>query len=182
MIGTDCIAISRTAKRLAERYDSHDPAKLCEKSGVKLIYKDMGCSETAIKALTVIYKRVACIIVNSELPEIISKFIIAHELGHAVLHADKCSSFADNGLFDDTSVLEKEANIFAAELLLGSSEDIIDELEYSELSVFQLAAEHCVPYELLAYKFEIMEEEGYDVPELPYAPDSRFLRGDLGMY
>ena len=51
-----------------------------------------------------------------------------------------------------------------------------------ELSMFQLAAEYCVPYELLAYKLKIMEDEGYDVPELPYEPDSRFLGGSLGGY
>lgn len=70
--------------------------------------------------------------------------------------------------------MEQEANLFAAEL--------IKRMKYSELSMFQLAAEYCVPYELLAYKLKIMEDEGYDVPELPYEPDSRFLGGSLGGY
>ena len=173
--------ISRKAKKLTTKYGLNDPAKLCEEMGIQIVYQNMGTSETAIKAMLVVERRIKCIVVNENLPDVILRFILAHELGHAVLHVQRCKHFTDNGLFDDSSCLEKEANVFAAELLFGESEDLIESMKYSELTLFQLAAEYCVPYELLAYKLEIMEDEGYDVPELPYTPDDCFLRGNLGM-
>ncbi|MBR2284896.1 MAG: ImmA/IrrE family metallo-endopeptidase [Ruminococcus sp.] len=150
--------------------------------GINLIYDDMGTEDTSIKAMMIVYRRIKNIVVNENLPDIIMTFILAHELGHAVLHASRCKQFTDYGLFDNSGVMEKEANIFAAELLLGDSDDLYHEMRYSELTLFQIAAAHNVPYELLAYKLEIMEEEGYDVPELPYEPDSSFLSGYLGDY
>jgi len=173
--------ISRKARKLTTKYSLNDPAKLCEEMGIQVVYQDMGTSETAIKAMLVVERRIKCIVVNENLPDVILRFILAHELGHAVLHTQRCRHFTDDGLFDDSSRMEKEANIFAAELLFGESGDLMAYMKYSELTVFQIAAEYCVPYELLAYKLEIMEDEGYDVPELPYAPDSRFLCGMLGM-
>ena len=173
--------ISRKARNLTTRYGLNDPAKLCEAMGIKVIYQDMGTAETSIKALLVVERQIKCIVVNENLPDVILRFILAHELGHAVLHTKRCKHFTYNGLFDDNSHMEKEANIFAAELLFGDSDELMECMKYSELSIFQLAAEYSVPYELLAYKLEIMEDEGYDVPELPYEPNSRFLCGMLGM-
>lgn len=181
MISISCQEISRSVKQIVRKYGLTNPIKLCDIMGVEIVHKDMGTEETSIKAMMIVDRRIKCIIVNSNLPDVITKFIIAHELGHAVLHAQKCKQFTDRGFFADTSRMEKEANIFAAELLLGASEALIEEMEYSDFSMFQLAAEHKVPYELLAYKLEVMEEEGYNVPELPYEPDSCFLRGMLGM-
>lgn len=174
--------ISRKARRLTTKYSLTDPARLCEAIGIKVVYQDMGTAETSIKAMLVVERQIKCIVVNDNLPDVIMRFILAHELGHAVLHTKKCKQFTDNGLFDDRSCMEKEANLFAAELLFGNSDELIKRMKYSELSMFQLAAEYCVPYELLAYKLKIMEDEGYDVPELPYEPDSRFLGGSLGGY
>lgn len=173
--------ISRKARRLTTIYGLNDPAKLCEAMGIQVVYQDMGTSETSIKALLVVERQIKCIVVNENLPDVILRFILAHELGHAVLHTKRCRQFTDNGLFDNSSCTEKEANIFAAELLIGDSDELMERMKYSELSMFQLAAEYSVPYELLAYKLMVMEEEGYDVPELPYEPDSRFLCGMLGM-
>lgn len=181
MLGRNCKEISHAVKQVIRKYGLTNPIKLCKKMDIEIVYKDMGTGETSIKAMMVSDRRMKCIVVNSNLPEIILNFIVAHELGHAVLHAGKCSHFTDRGPFDETSAMEKEANIFAAELLIGDSEELMEEMEYSDLSMFQLAAGYHVPYELLAYKLEVMEEEGYDVPELPYEPDSRFLKGSLGM-
>ena len=166
--------ISRKARRLTNKYSLTDSARLCEAMGIRIVYQYMGTAETSIKAMLVVERQIKCIVVNDNLPDVIMRFILAHELGHAVLHTKKCKQFTDNDLFDDRSCMEQEANLFAAEL--------IKRMKYSELSMFQLAAEYCVPYELLAYKLKIMEDEGYDVPELPYEPDSRFLGGSLGGY
>lgn len=181
MMGIDLQKISRCVRQIVTKYGLTDPRKLCTAMDIAVVYKDMGTDETSIKAMMVVDRRIKCIVVNSNLPDVILRFILAHELGHAVLHTQKCKQFTDRGLFDDASRMEKEANTFAAELLLGDSKELMEEMAYSEHSMFQLAAAHRVPYELLAYKLEVMEEEGYHVPELPYEPDSCFLQGMLGM-
>ena len=113
------IEICRIARRLAKKYRTANPEKLCRVLDIQIIYQDMGTEVTSIKALMVVDRRIKCIVVNANLPDVILNFILAHELGHAVLHANRCKQFTDYGLFSDTSIMEKEANIFAAELLIG---------------------------------------------------------------
>lgn len=173
--------IRGAVRKIVNKHGTNKPEKLCAAMDIQVVYKDMGKRETSIKAMLVVDRRVGCIVANSNLPEIIMNFILAHELGHAVLHSRDCAHFADYDSFDDAAEKEREANLFAAELLLGSSDVLLEEMEACDLTLFQLAAQHHVPYELLAYKLELMEDEGYDVPELPYIPDSSFLRSDLGM-
>ena len=93
-------------------------------------------------------------------------------------------SFA-NYYYHNSLILTKydlnEIKRFAAELLLGDSASFYREMQDSDYTLFQIAAVHHVPYDFLAYKLQMMEEEGYPVPELPAEPDSRCLGGDLGL-
>ena len=176
MLGISCSEIRKKVRKLVKRYGTSDPSELCRCMEIILCEADLGTSETAIKAMTMTVSRVSCIQYNRTLPEVVRRFIIAHELGHAVLHR---RNHIDTGFFDDVSVTEREANLFAAELLFGESSEVSEKMKASEGTLFQFAAEYQVPYELLAYKIEIMKDEGYDVPDLPYQPDSRFLGGSL---
>lgn len=79
------------------------------------------------------------------------RFTAAHELGHAVLHRDKMSGFIADATIsetdDGTSEMEREANRFAAELLMP--EEVIraraDELKH------QLKIDRC-PRDVLEYR------------------------------
>ena len=101
--------------------------------------------------------------------------MLAHELGHAVLHArlSADSGFHDFSLFDKESVCEYEANLFAAELLL-SDEQVIEQLE-EDPSFFHAARSLHVPPELLDFKFRLMNRRGYHLP-LPLNAKSTFLQ------
>ncbi|MCQ2465878.1 MAG: ImmA/IrrE family metallo-endopeptidase, partial [Oscillospiraceae bacterium] len=162
MLGISCSQIKNRVRRLVGKYRTTDPYELCECMGIILSDENFGESETAIKAMTMTIARTTIIQLNSSLDEVVHKFITAHELGHAVLH--KNMRHIDNGFFDDLSRTEREANLFAAELIFGDSRKLFEYMQYSEQTLFQLAAEKQVPYELLAYKLEIMKEEGFDVP------------------
>lgn len=178
MLGITACEIRKKVRKLVSENNTSDPFELCRCLEIVLLGTDFGRSETAIKAMTMISSRICCIQYNTYLSDVLLRFIVAHELGHAVLHRKKFH--ADTALFDDISLTEKEANLFAAELLLGESEDVYCEMKSCDATLFQYAAEKNVPYELLAYKLEIMADEGYDIPSLPYEPDSRFLGGDIG--
>jgi Zn-dependent peptidase ImmA (M78 family) len=116
------------------------------------------------------------ITINSDLPKMIQKIICAHELRHAVLHAQTAGveAFHDTGLFDTASVAEYEANVFAAELLL-KDEDVL-ELLNDDTSFFSVASMLRVPQELMDFKFHILQRKGHQFIEPPFQSDSKFLR------
>ena len=76
--------ICASVQHLKRQYDETDPFRLCKAMGVLLLFKPMGKHETAIKGFSMKFKRIRSITVNSDLPEIIQKIIVAHELGHGL--------------------------------------------------------------------------------------------------
>ena len=100
---------------------------------------------------------------------------MAHELGHAVLHKHSgLHAFHEVGLFDESSLLEKEANLFAAELLL-TDDDVFQTLN-EDNTFFSAASSLYVPMELLDFKFRVMKWKGYKLMEPPITARSNFLR------
>lgn len=84
---------------------------------ILLLSQALGNTPDAIKGFYLESKRIRTITVNCDLPEAVQKIIVAHELGHAVLHRHSgIHAFHDIGLFDESSLLEKDANLFAASI------------------------------------------------------------------
>ena len=79
--------ICASVHKLKRKFGDADPFQLCKDMGILLLFQPMGKHETAIKGFYMLCKRVRSITVNSDLPEIIQKIIVAHELGHG-LHKD----------------------------------------------------------------------------------------------
>ena len=119
--------IKLRVKNLEKKYGTRDPYKLCKRLKINIIYMDLG----EIKG---IYKKVVTnkfIVINENLDEFCQKVVLAHELGHAVLHHSKeIQALKDYDLFPRyTNQIEIEANTFAAELLI---DDTFDNDEYIE--------------------------------------------------
>ena len=124
--------ICESVARLRRRYGDSDPARLCREMEIQLLYQPLGSHPGAIKGYFIVCKRIRAITVNMDLPPVMQRIITAHELGHAVHHkSSRAQAFHDVVLFDQTSALEKEANLFAAELLLreGQGEAIRARME-----------------------------------------------------
>ena len=167
-----CAAVAK----LKRKYKESDPFRLCDAMGVKLISQSLGKEPDSIKGFFLECKRIKTITINSDLPEVIQKIIVAHELGHAVLHRKAgLSAFHEVGLFDESTEMEKDANLFAAEYLLDD-ETVIETLN-SDTTFFTAAAVLCVPVELLDFKFRVMKWKGYMLSETPIMAKSTFLRG-----
>lgn len=167
--------ISEAVEKLIKKYDETDPFRLCRAMGIKLIYQAMGKHPEAVKGFFLESKRIRTITVNSDLPEVIQRIIVAHELCHATSHRKSgIHAFHEVAMFDQTSVLEKDANLFAAELLLDDQE-VLEALN-RDTTFFSAAAALYVPAELLDFKFRVMKWKGYKIIEPPISARSNFLR------
>lgn len=113
--------IKRRVKNLEKKYGTKNPYKLCKMLKIKILYLDLG----NIKG---IYKKVLTnkfIAINENLDEFCQKVVLAHELGHALLHHSKeVQALKDYDLFPKcNNQIELEANTFAAELLISDEID-----------------------------------------------------------
>jgi len=114
--------ISGVVARIIKKYDQSDPYRLCRDLRILLIEQGLGNRPKACKGFFLYQSRRPVVTINSDLPEQLQKIILAHEIGHAVLHREAAavSAFHDFDLFDATSHYEYQANIFAAERRRGA--------------------------------------------------------------
>ena len=167
--------ICDSVKAIIKKYQENDPIRLCRYMDIVLLSKPLGTGENSIKGFFFEQSRIKSIIYNNDMSDIFQRIVIAHELGHAVLHSNKgVRTFHDVTVFNQSSILEKEANLFAAELLLDD-EEVIDILN-DDYTFFEAASMLYVPIELLDFKFRIMKWKGYKIMESPIFSDSNFLK------
>lgn len=168
--------ICREVERLKRKFHETDPFLLCDAMGIILLYEPMGTYPGACKGFFLAQSRKRSITINSDLPEAIQRIIVTHELGHAVLHAKAVGvkAFHDFELFDSTSLMEYEANIFAAEFLMDD-DDVLEKLN-EDISFFGAASLLRVPPELLDFKFRLMKRNGYKLIDPPLMANSNFLK------
>lgn len=167
--------ISDAVAKLVKKYDERNPFRLCRAMGIKLIFQSMGDDPDAIKGFFLESKRIRTISVNSDLPEIIQRIIVAHEICHAEFHRKSgIHAFHEVAVFDQTTEYEKDANLFAAELLL-EDRDVLDVLN-RDTTFFSAASMLLVPAELLDFKFRVMKWKGFKLIEPPISAQSNFMR------
>jgi len=168
--------ISGRVDALVSRFGERDPYALQRAMRLLLLETPMGSFPTACKGFFMTQSRMRVIAVNTDLPEEMQRVVLAHEIGHAVLHYDRQnrSSFRECSMFDDISKMEREANFFAAELLIPD-EDVFA-IVGADASFFGAAGALSVPPQLLDFKLRAMKSRGYKQANTPLMSDSRFLR------
>ena len=168
--------ICREVARLMRKYEEADPAALAQAMGIIVAYEPMGNYPEACKGFFMYQSRKKHITINSDLRPVIQRIILAHEIGHAVLHRKELISlkaFHDFSLYDTTSQFEYEANLFAAEYLLDDKE-VIEKLN-DDAFFFSVAKELYVPPELLDFKFRILKNKGWAL-DSPITAGGDFLK------
>lgn len=81
---------------------------------------------TTQKGAYIYIARNSYILLKNDLPEPMRSIVILHEIGHHMLHKDIAKSFKEFNIFDPTgNIMEYEANLFAAEIMLPDHE-IVD--------------------------------------------------------
>ena len=123
------------------KYNTRNPFKLAEFLGIEVQLGSPGCA-----GCYMFLKNHRYIFLDQNLEEMELLQVMAHELGHAILHKKQNCYFIRNKTLLLTSKTEQEANLFAAELLID--DDII--LEYPEYTNSQLAR-------LLGYEERLVE-------------------------
>ena len=167
--------ICESVEKLKKKYDESDPFRLCRAMGIILLMESMGKDPDAVKGFFLENKRIRTVTINSDMPKVIQRIILAHELCHATNHRNSgIHAFHEVLLFDQTSQLEKDANLFAAELLLDDQE--VFEALNQDTTFFSAASALCVPAELLDFKFRVMKWKGYKMIEPPINARSNFLK------
>ena len=139
--------IRKKVQQLIRRHGTNDPERLARTMGINVIYIDLGGS---VYGTYLKYKRVKTILIDAErTPEHLRRFVLAHELGHAVCTPDANTSWISAyTLALNTDRIEREANTFAVELLLP--DDFVRENE--GCSIYQLARLRGVPEGLVVLK------------------------------
>lgn len=135
---------------LIEMYQTNNPFELCDYLNIKIIRSNLG---SEIKGF---FQRTPngyeIIHINSELNDNESKYICAHELGHAIMHTDLSLQFFIENPLQIKNKYEIQADKFAAELLIP---DNLESCELEGMTIEQLGYYYKVPKELIKYKFNI---------------------------
>ncbi|WP_302419819.1 ImmA/IrrE family metallo-endopeptidase [Blautia marasmi] len=107
--------IERIVTYYIKRFGTTDPFRIAKELGIQVFYHPLGNTVGMYKYL----EHTKCIFINSDIEDQqYLSIIMAHELGHAILHWKENCCFMAHKTLLLTSRTEKEANIFAAHLLI----------------------------------------------------------------
>lgn len=123
--------IKKRVNQLVRKYKTRNPLEIAENMGCIIIRQPLN----GVRGFYHYFQRNHIICIDDSLPEHIVKFVVAHELGHIILHKGSNAIFMDTNTFFVRNKLENQANKFAIELLI-TDDDIC---EYSDFTVSQLS-------------------------------------------
>lgn len=127
------------------KFGTNDPFEIAKGLNIKVQIGKLG-----FEGCYMFLKNHRCIFLNEDLSEQEQKLVMAHELGHAIMHRRQNCYFIRSQTYLLNSKTEQEANRFAIELLV-SDKDI---LEYQQYSLEQLSKIFGYAENLIELKFK----------------------------
>ena len=171
--------IIKTVENLVKKYGTRDPYELCEAMHIVIYRKDL---QKKLKGFFFYHSRQKSIVIDSSVNEVLEQILIAHELGHAILHKEVAMmhGFQEIEVLEGSAKpMEYEANLFAAELLLDDDQV----MEYlSEMTFFETSRALMVPAALLDFKFTTLRAKGHTFYNSMNYGKADFLKEDCGAY
>lgn len=151
-------SIYALAMQIISKYMTRDPFEIAESIGILVKEADIGRQQGFFRYID----DVPCIFISSRLNVFQRLIVCAHELGHFFLHSEiaKEKVLREFGMFNMKDLVENEANVFAAELLIDENE-LIEHLE-DGYTVFQTASMLGYNIDLLYIKLKEMNRRGYN--------------------
>lgn len=123
--------VHNIVEQTVHKYGTRSPYEMAKRMGIIVQKNNLG----TIRGYYFKKYRIKQIILHNDLSESDERFVLAHEIGHAVLHEDVNTPFLMGNTLFSKNKFEKEANLFAIELLVPD-ETII---ENPDLTLEQLA-------------------------------------------
>lgn len=143
--------IPKIVSSLIKKYNTRDPYSLAQYLNIEIIEYNLSNAYGMYRLV----KRNKFIFINNNLDDTTKKFVLAHELGHAVLHRTSPGFYFKNHTMINTSIYEKEANTFATELII--SDDEFKEALYYGYTIPQLASIFNVTGDLIKLKLDNLQ-------------------------
>lgn len=131
-------------ERTVKKYKTRSPYELADLMGISIYKSELG----TIRGYYSKKFRIKQIVLNCNLSEKDERFVLAHELGHAIMHENLNTPFLMENTLLSKNKFEKEANTFAIELLVPDTEII----ENPDLTIGQLARMTGYSEDILIYK------------------------------
>lgn len=133
--------------KLVHKYKTRDIYELIDKLNIILVKCPL---DPSVNGFYQYVKRNKIIYINNNLDLHIQRYVLAHELGHAILHTKSNTTYLQYNTFNCTNKYELAANTFAAELLI---EDSLFK-EYQNHTIDEMAAILHLPKELIHIKLK----------------------------
>lgn len=115
MVNLDIKKIKKLANKYAEKFSTRNPFEIADCLNINVFFAPLG----NISGFYMYMKRHKCIYINSDIDDTdFQKFVMAHELGHALMHPRENFCYIENFTNLKTIMAEVEANQFAAQLLI----------------------------------------------------------------
>lgn len=137
--------IKNTVQSLCHKFNTANPYKLADDLGIQIYYYDLG----TIRGYYYKAFNIKQIFLHNGLAEHIEKFVLAHEIGHSVMHPN-CNTPFLQSTFYSVNKLEIQANKFAAELIIQD----IDLMEHWDYTIAQLAVFYGLPREIIELRLK----------------------------
>jgi len=170
--------IQEEVQKLKDKYQTSNLTEICNDCGISVLLRPMGSHEKSCKGFFLVNARCKVIVLNSDLPDCICRVILAHELGHAILHGiNGISAYHEFAMLNETDRMEYEANLFAAELLLD--DNAVNDAILRGDDLFTTSSYLEVPPELLEFKLRIMQRYNKQM-QIPMYFRADFLKRDIG--
>lgn len=137
--------IKEIVRQLTKKYNTFCPYEIADSCNILIFKHDL---HHDINGYYKYDRRNQYIVINQNLTDQQQKVVCAHELGHALMHKHVNTPFMRSNTFLSVSKVEREANCFAAELLIPDE-------SFSECETIRdIASLHYVPIELVRMKCE----------------------------
>ena len=136
--------IKSVVSKLIKKFNTRDPFSIAKQLDIQLLFAEL----SSYYGCYIYLKRHRCIIINNQLSPQLQRLVMAHELGHAILHKKVNCYFMRNKTLLNTTVFEREANTFSAYLLISD-----DEIEQCN-TIGQLSSVAGVPEEIVKLRLK----------------------------
>ena len=123
--------IDKLVKYYIKKVGTNDPYKIAEYLGIHVVHAPLGNISGMYKYI----ERSKWIFIGSDNDDISKKVVMAHELGHALMHQKENCCFMAHHTLLLTSKIERNANLFAAILLI--TDDLL--LQYNGFTTNQFS-------------------------------------------